>query len=263
MTENDNPLILLTNDDGINAPGIHAAYDALVEQGFEIHVVAPETERSAVGHAITLSDPLRVKEVLRDNERFGFSVSGTPADCVKIACWALLSKTPDIVVSGINQGANTGINMLYSGTVSAATEGTILGIPSIAVSLTSFEKSDFSCAADFTADTVGRVIRNGLPPGVYLNINVPALPRHAIKGISVTRQGNAVFRERFDQRVDPRGNKYYWLSGQKSEIENDIEIDEGSVQNGYISVTPVHYDLTHYDSLDRIKKWDLSVPQRT
>jgi len=253
------PTILLTNDDGIDALGIKSVYDALLAEGFNVVIVAPESERSAVGHAITLSDPLRVKEVQRDCSFFGYAVNGTPADCVKIAFWAVLDKKPDLIISGINLGANTGINMLYSGTVSAATEGAMLGIPSFAISLATFKNPVFDFAARFSCKIAKEMLNNKLPSGVYLNINIPAIDENKIKGVSVTRQGKAIFQEKFEKRYDPRGNTYYWLSGQKIDKEKDIDIDEGAVQAGYISVMPVHFDLTHYASIERVKEWDITA----
>jgi len=253
------PTILLTNDDGIDAPGIMAVYKALIDRGFKVIVVAPESEKSAVGHAITLSEPLRVKKVAKDCPLAGYSVTGTPADCVKIAFWTILEKKPDLIISGINLGANTGINMLYSGTVSAATEGAMLGIPSFAISLATYKNPDFDFAARFSCKIAEEMLNNQLPQGVYLNINIPAIDEKEIKGISVTRQGNEIFREKFEKRYDPRGNTYYWLSGQKINKESNIEIDESAVQSGYISITPVHFDLTHYESIETVKSWDVTA----
>ena len=251
------PRILITNDDGIGAPGLNALYQELKQIGDTV-IVAPSIERSAVGHAITLSDPLRVWEYERNGERFGYAVNGTPADCVKIAYWAIMKQEPDIVVSGINLGPNTGINTIYSGTVSAATEGAILGIPSFAVSLTTFRNPDFSYAARFSRRLTEKLIKNGLPRGVYLCVNVPACPDDEIRGVSITRQGQAVFKEEFDKRIDPHGRVYYWLTGQKIDKEKDIEVDDGAIQEKMVSVTPVHYDLTKYDFLETLRGWGLN-----
>ena len=254
--QTEKPTILLVNDDGIDAPGLRALVNAVSEVA-EIAVVAPLVEKSAVGHAITLTDPLRVfKDTRFGDDIEAYAVKGTPADCVKIACWALLDRTPDMVISGINLGSNTGINTIYSGTVSAATEGAILGIPSFAVSLTTFRNPDFSGAARFAAGFVPRLLEETMPPGVYLNINVPAIPFDQIKGVAVTRQGQALYREHYDRRLDPHGAVYYWLAGQKVDPETDVDVDEGAIQAGYISVTPIHYDLTRYDFLDRLRGWD-------
>ena len=198
---NHRPRILLSNDDGINAPGLAALYEAMKSAG-DVVVVAPDSEKSAVGHAITISDPLRVWDFKKNDEFFGYAVNGTPADCVKIAYWALLKEKPDLVVSGINLGSNTGINAIYSGTVSAATEGTILGIPSFAVSLTTFKDADFSYAAKFARKLSEDILERGLPKGTLLNVNVPPTEEQGIEGVKITRQGRSNYHEHFDKRVD-------------------------------------------------------------
>lgn len=250
--------ILLTNDDGFNAMGLTILSRVLRDIGHVI-IVAPNSEKSAVGHAITLADPLRVTKVEKDGALIGYSVNGTPADCVKIAVRALLDRKPDVVVSGINLGGNTGINVIYSGTVSAATEGTMLGIPSIAVSLATFSNPDFTFAADFTKRLVLTVMEKGLPSGTLLNVNIPPCPRERIKGVIVTRQGKAVFEEVFDRRVDPWNRVYYWMAGEKVEIHEEGDVDDQVVKENRISITPIQYDLTDYKSIELIKKWDLKV----
>ena len=250
------PLFLLTNDDGIDAPGLYALSQELQKIG-KVIIVAPSIERSAVGHAITLFDPLRVWDYYRDGAFYGYAVNGTPADCVKIACGAIIDRKPDVVVSGINLGPNTGINIIYSVTVSAATEGAILGIPSFSISLATYKNPDFKYAAKFALKLAGLLLENGLPRGIYLNVNVPSCPEEEIKGVAITRQGQAIFEEKFDQRIDPRGRIYYWLTGQKVNKENDIDVDDGAIQNKMVSVTPVHYDLTRYDFLEKLKEWKL------
>jgi len=250
------PLLLLTNDDGIDAPGLYALSQELQKIGKPI-IVAPSVERSAVGHAITLFDPLRVWEYQRNGSFYGYAVNGTPADCIKIACGAILDRKPDIIVSGINLGPNTGINIIYSGTVSAATEGAILGIPSFSISLATYKNADFKYAAKFALKLTGFLLEKGLPRGIYLNINIPPCPEHEIKGVAITRQGMAVFEEKFDKRIDPRGRIYYWLTGQKIDKEIDIGVDDGAIQDKMVSVTPVHYDLTRYDFLEKLRQWKL------
>ncbi len=254
---NSKPKILLSNDDGISAAGLAALHEQVRDLG-DVTVVAPDSERSAVGHAITIADPLRVWEFEKNNEFFGYAVNGTPADCVKIAYWALLKEKPDLVISGINQGSNAGINAIYSGTVSAATEGTILHVPSFAISLASFTEQNFSYAARFARKLALEVLQHGLPKGTLLNVNVPAIPEHEIEGVQVTRQGKATFREHFDKRVDPANRVYYWLTGQKTEIEESLEVDDFVVKNRRISITPLHYDLTNYDYLDELKSWNIT-----
>jgi 5'-nucleotidase len=252
------PLILLTNDDGIDAAGLAALSEALSDLG-KIVIVAPSVEQSAVGHAITLSDPLRVKAYTQGGRHFGYAVDGTPADCVKIAFWALLERPPELLVSGINLGANTGINALYSGTVSAATEGAFLGIPSFAVSLATYTDPDFSFSAKFAHRIARMLLKRALKPGITLNVNVPAVPDDQISGVAVTRQGQAMFEERFDKRVDPRGHIYYWLTGQKKNVETDVNVDDGAIQANYVSITPVHYDLTDHESLETLRSWSFDL----
>jgi 5'-nucleotidase len=246
--------ILLTNDDGIYAKGIEVLHEQLCED-HEVLVVAPETEQSAVGHAITLADPLRVKPINRNGVFFGYAVKGTPADCVKLAINELMERPPGLVVSGINLGANVGINVIYSGTVSAATEGTILGVPAIAVSINTFRDPDFEPAARFVRLLTRQVEKYGLPPHTSLNVNVPAVPENRIRGVRVTRQGITRFVEKFDRRVDPRDNVYYWQCGSTPELEEDGDTDASALAGDYISITPIHHDLTNYDFLESLRNW--------
>ena len=248
--------ILVSNDDGIDAQGIWALVRQLRRVG-DITVVAPDRQQSAVGHAITMNHPLRVKSFNKDGEFFGYAVEGTPADAVKLAVRALLKRKPDILVSGINHGSNTAISVLYSGTVSAATEGTILGIPSIAVSLTTFRPADFSFAARFSAKIVKLVAKHGLPKGTLLNINIPPLKEKDIRGVRVTRQGKSIWDDTFDARRDPANKEYYWLSGALVEADEGQDVDQWAVSNNYISVTPIQYDLTDYAMVDVLKRWGL------
>lgn len=250
------PFILLTNDDGISAPGLYALYLALREIA-DVTVVAPDSEKSAVGHAITISDPLRVTEFEKNGAVFGHAVKGTPADCVKLAYFALLPQKPDMVVSGINYGSNTGINVIYSGTVSAATEGTILGLPSFAVSLTTFKDADFTYAAKFAAYLANKILEHGLPRNVFLNVNVPNVPESEIRGVAITRMGKAMYDDKYDKRVDPRLRVYYWLTGSKVELNEGIETDDGAIEQNMVSVTPLHFDLTKHDFLQDLRKWRL------
>lgn len=238
------PTILLTNDDGIAAPGIRALHRPLQKLG-SVRVVAPETERSAAGHAITLADPLRVRLFRGRQGYHGHAVSGTPADCVKIAVGAILDQRPHLLVSGINAGANVGVNVLYSGTVSAATEGAILGIPSLAVSVPGRPRS-YRTAALVAQRMAQSVLRHGLPPGVSLNVNVPDLPARRLRGVRVTRMGSYRVTEKFDRRTDPRGNIYYWLAGEVEANRGgpELETDDAALAAGYVSVTPLFPDLT-------------------
>jgi len=250
------PIILLTNDDGIAAPGIFALHQEL-RRIAKVTVIAPYTERSAVGHAITIADPLRVWPYEKNGGLFGHAVKGTPADCVKLGYWALMEHKPDLVVSGINLGPNTGINTIYSGTVSAATEGSFLGVPSFAVSLATYRSPDFRYAARFARKLALRLLHKGLPRGIYLNVNVPACPEKDVRGVAVTRQGMALYHEEFDKRTDPNGRTYFWLTGQKVNKESELDVDDGAVQSNYVAITPVHYDLTKYEFMDTLKSWNL------
>ncbi len=250
------PHILLSNDDGIFAPGLYAMYQALKEIA-DVSVVAPDSEKSAVGHAITLSDPLRVTLFEKFDSFFGHAVKGTPADCVKIAYYALLERKPDLVVSGINYGSNTGINIIYSGTVSAATEGMLLGIPSFAISLTTYKDADFSYAAKLGSRLALKILENGLPKDTLLNVNVPNVPEREIRGIAMTRMGTSTYDDKYDKRVDPHNRVYYWLTGSKIEANEGIEFDDGAIRQNYVSITPIRFDLTNYEYLHHMQQWQL------
>jgi 5'-nucleotidase len=242
--------ILLTNDDGIYAPGLAALYRELKLLG-KVTVVAPESEQSAVGHAISLITPLRVKEVSINGGVEGWAVSGTPADCVKIAVAELLPALPELVVSGINLGPNVGINVLYSGTVSAATEASILGVRGVAFSLNSYDKNaDFTAAASLARELLEQVgAWSRWTNGTCLNVNLPALPRDQVKGIRITRQDTGPLVEHFERRVDPRKHVYYWLAEIHERQAPNLDTDYGALAQGYITVTPIHHDLTDYHSL--------------
>ncbi|HWF43705.1 MAG TPA: 5'/3'-nucleotidase SurE [Candidatus Kapabacteria bacterium] len=250
--------ILVTNDDGINSPGIYALVLALREIG-DVIVMAPLGEQSAVGHALTVSLPLRVTEFHKDGAFFGFAVSGTPADCVKLALRTFLDERkipmPDIVVSGINHGRNTAVNIIYSGTVSAATEATVLDVPAIAVSLTTYHPdADFGPAAEFMKRFTPHVAEMGLPRGTLLNVNIPAVERHEIRGVSYTKQGSSFWEDEFEKRVDPQERPYYWLKGRYILEDKDSDIDDIAIRENRISITPIHYDLTNYEYLDTLRK---------
>ncbi len=248
--------ILLTNDDGIHAPGLFALHQAL-KSVYKVDIVAPEAEMSAVGHAITLTSPLRVREVQKTGSFFGYAVSGTPADCVKIAVQELLERPPDIILSGINVGANVGVNILYSGTVSAATEGAFLGVRSAAISLATRKNPDFGFAARFSKEIIRFIEESGLEKGTALNVNIPACPPEKIAGVYLTRQGTSRFEERFEPRNDPRGNVYYWLSGEKFIENGNPENDSMALKENKITITPIHYDLTCEKELVRLKSMPL------
>ncbi len=248
--------VLLTNDDGIYAKGIESLYIAL-SRDHAVTVVAPETEQSAVGHAITWLDPLRVTPVNRNGHFFGHALNGTPADCIKIAIAELLPSPPDVVVSGINMGANVGVNVIYSGTVSAATEAAILGIPAVAVSIDSFSPRDFSSATEFIPRLLKAIEKEGIPPGVCLNVNVPDVPAEEVNGIRITHQGSMKCVEKYDRRVDPRSHVYYWLCNSAIQPDLDPSADSSALAGKYISITPIHHDLTHYGMIDVLKKWEI------
>jgi len=250
--------ILLTNDDGIYAPGIKALYDAVKDLG-DVDVVAPIGQQSAVGHAITLSDPIKTKKIERDGDFFGHGIGGTPADCVKLAVCGLLEENPDLVISGINLGPNAGISVIYSGTVSAATEGTILGIPSMAVSLTTFTNPIWSTAAKVARYIAKYIHENGLPENTLLNINVPNLPFEELKGYAITRMGRSRFVEVFDKRIDPQGNIYYWMDGELEQIGDTKDTDLEATRNGYVSLTPIWFDLTNDAALPELNSWKLEL----
>ncbi len=250
-------LLLLTNDDGIYAPGLHALAKAL-EDRHRLVVVAPEHEASAVGHGITVNTPLRVREARRNGIFFGYSVNGTPADCVKIAVQQLMDSGPDMIISGINAGANVGVNVLYSGTVSAAIEGAFLGLRSIAVSLNDRVKPDFTAAASLIPGIVDFLERIPWRGGMAFNINIPALPPSEIRGIALVRQATVRFKDCYERRTDPRGHDYYWLAGEE-DFDGDGErgTDVSALRNRMIAVTPIQYDLTCVRSLENLDPDDI------
>jgi 5'-nucleotidase len=248
--------ILITNDDGINSLGIAALADELKKIG-EVTIVAPLTEQSAVGHAITMKYPLRVTEHYKNGDFFGFAVDGTPADCIKIGIRNLMKKPPDIVLSGINHGSNTAINIIYSGTVSAAREAAIMDVPSIAISVTSHEAVQFDFAAKLAARLSMMVAKEGLPNGTLLNVNIPDLPEEKIKGILLTQQGKSKWEDIYEERKDPYGKKYYWLTGNLIQADSSLDMDQFAIRNDYISITPIHFDLTDYKTYGAMKNWKL------
>ncbi len=250
------PLILVANDDGIHSEGLGALADALGGLG-EVVVVAPDREQSAVSHSLTLHRPLRVNAV---GER-RWAVDGTPTDCVNLAVNGILSRRPALLMSGINKGANLGDDVTYSGTVSAAMEGTLLGIPSVAVSLLGRNEFDFGAAAAFAARLAAWVLRHRLPPDTLLNVNVPALGDGAVpRGFALTRMGRRRYGDAIIEKVDPRGRKYYWIGGEELEFVDEEGTDFHAVKSGLISVTPIHLDLTNYKSFDVLRALELAWP---
>ena len=237
-------IVLLSNDDGIQSEGLTALETNLGHVG-EIYTVAPERAQSSMSHALTLHRPLRVEELAPRR----LAVDGTPVDCVKLSLTGLLPVRPHLIISGINKGPNLGDDIIYSGTVSAAIEGALLGIPAIAVSLVTFKNFDFRAAAEFTATLVDRIVERGIPPKTLLNVNVPAIPKQDIKGWQVTRMGKRHYSETIVERIDPRGGKYYWIGGDDLGFANEAGTDCNAVNEGYISVTPLQVNLTDYQLL--------------
>lgn len=253
--------ILLTNDDGIYAPGIWALHRRF-SFTHTVTVVAPDRERSAVGHGITLHEPLRAAHIRVNGEGRGYAVNGTPADCIKLSVLEILETRPDVVISGINPGANVGINAHYSGTVAAAREAALLGLASMAVSINSPQPAFLDEAAAFMEELAGAVVKNGLPGGVFLNVNLPNIPLKTVRGISISSQGISVSREGFEKRVDPRNRTYYW-----QELESPADF-RGSDMDGYvlshesISITPMRCDMTDYEVMNDLKSWNIALPEK-
>ncbi|MDI6796549.1 MAG: 5'/3'-nucleotidase SurE [Desulfatibacillaceae bacterium] len=247
--------ILVTNDDGIHHPGICTLREELA-QAHDVTVVAPDRERSAVGHGITLHVPLRVFSVDHGKTQ-AFAVTGTPADCVKLGLLELVVPKPDLVVSGINPGPNVGVNLNYSGTVSAAREAAILGYRAVAISVSDPDATVFLAAARFMSQLIGRLDSLEIPKNTFLNVNVPARPSKEIKGVKVCRQGLARLEEAFYRRTDPRNLVYYW-QGSQTQFYGESEDEDGvALAAGYITITPVRCDMTEYSLLDRMKGWNL------
>ncbi len=250
------PLILVSNDDGYDSPGIYALVMSL-RRIANVVVVAPATQQSAVGHAITVQTPLRARPIERGAHFTGWAVEGTPADSVKLGVSTLLKRKPDLVVSGINHGMNTSINVIYSGTVSAATEGAVLGIPAIAMSLASHSlKADMSGAATFARKIAAEVLKRGLPKGTLLNVNVPDVPAEKLAGVAVTKQGRSWWDDGFETRRDPVGRDYYWLVGKYVWDDNPLA-DDVALQKNMISVTPLHYSLTDDQLFSDMQSWNI------
>lgn len=246
------PLILVTNDDGITANGIAALVDAVKDLG-DVTVVAPDSPQSGMGHAITIAEPLRLERVsIFDGiVHAAYSCSGTPADCVKLAVSRVLYRKPDLVVSGINHGSNSSINVIYSGTMSAAVEAGIEGIPSIGFSLLNYSHAAEMDAARNIAHKIAKsALENKMRSGTILNVNIPYLHDQEIKGIKVCRQAKAKWVEEFEERTDPHNRKYYWLTGKFVNMDNEGNTDEEALANGYVSVVPIQTDLTAYNSID-------------
>jgi len=251
--------ILVTNDDGIHAAGLLALRAALMRVG-EVVAIAPDRPRSACGHAVTLHKPLRLRRVEMPGGGEGYATNGTPSDCVALGVSEHAGERPQMVVAGINAGSNLGWDLTYSGTVAAAMEGTICGLPSIAVSITSPTPSDFGVAADFARHLCEMVVRHGLPRDTFLNVNVPDLPADKIAGVAITHQGRLVYDSRIERRTDPRGAAYYWFGGERTDHHGQPGSDVDAVAESRISVTPIRLDLTDHETLASLQAWDLRWP---
>ena len=251
MTDN-RPVILVTNDDGISAPGLKALADAMKDLG-KVIVVAPDKPQSGMGHAITIDQPLRVERVNWFKDIEAYQCSGTPVDCVKLAKDKILHRKPDLCVSGINHGSNSSINVIYSGTMSAALEACIEGIKAVGFSLLDYSfEADFTAAAHYAKVIAQSILENELPEQVLLNVNIPKLPLNEIKGIKVGRQANAKWEEDYDERTDPRGHKYFWLTGKFVNYDEGEDTDEWALNNSYVSCVPVQFDLTAKHAIEHM-----------
>jgi 5'-nucleotidase len=256
-TTSRKPHILVCNDDGIDAEGLEALVKSMKRIG-EVTVVAPLSHQSGMGHAMTLGKPHRITKWYKHKQFFGYAVSGTPVDCVKTAMTHILkNRKPDLVVSGINYGSNTAINILYSGTIGAAMEAAIFGIPSIAFSLTTYANADFAYAAKFARQLAQKVLANGLPAETLLTVNVPNVPESKIKGVVITHQGKSKWIEEMLERSDAYGQPYYWLRGTMELFDKNLEADEFAIRENYVSVTPINYDLTNYRFMETLRTWKL------
>ena len=256
LTKEHSPLILVTNDDGISAPGIRALIAVMAEIGTVV-VVAPDSAQSATGHSITINDTLYINKISKDNDPIlEYSCSGTPVDSVKLAVNEILKRKPDLCVSGINHGSNSSINVIYSGTMSAAVEAGIEGIPAIGFSLLDYDwNADFEPIKSFIRTITLEVLENGLPESVVLNVNFPKLKEKEIRGIKICRQAKAIWMEKFDKRKTPQGRDYYWLTGEFVNQDKGEDTDEWALANGYVSVVPVQFDLTAHHAIQQLNTW--------
>lgn len=252
----ERPHILVTNDDGIRAPGLLALRNACAELG-RVTVLAPSHNWSASGHVKTMHKPLRVDEVILADGTQALSTTGAPSDAVALALLGVVPDPIDLVVSGVNQGSNLGHDVTYSGTVTAAMEATIAGIPAVAVSLTAREREDFSAAAHIGARVARQALERGLPEDVLLNVNVPPLAVEELAGIQITRLGLRIYRDELTRRLDPRGRPYYWIGGPEPTGVEEEGTDIWAIANDYVSVTPVQLDLTAHPLIDTLADWDL------
>lgn len=251
----EKPKILITNDDGINAPGLRKLIEIMRPLG-DVYVVASEQVMSGAGHAITVRHPLRLTTIHKEEGYEEYSCDGTPVDSVKLGSEIVIGRKPDLLVSGINHGSNASINIIYSGTMAAVLEGCIDGIPSIGFSLLDYShKADFSFCGPYIKRLSGKVIKEGLPKGVCLNVNIPAVNGEAINGMKICRQAKAKWVEKFDARQDPSKQDYYWLTGYFENRDHGKDTDQWALENNYVSVVPVHYDFTAHYAISELNDW--------
>ena len=248
--------VLLTNDDGIYAPGLWALYNRFID-AHQVSVVTPDRERSAIGHAISLNQPLRAIRVSPNGGHNGYEVNGTPADCIKLAMAEILSERPDVVIAGINPGANVGANLNYSGTVAAAKEAALNGVIGIAVSIEGQVAEYYDEAARFVLQLCDIVTIKGLPFGTFLNVNMPSRPMSEITGVRISRQGTGLLSEYVEKRIDPRNRTYYWQGPDMQSFEDDPAVDGTALGQNFISITPVKCDMTDYRVLEDLRSWGL------
>ena len=258
--ESTRPLILVTNDDGVTAPGIRNLVESIADLG-DIVVVAPDSHQSGMGHAITISNILRMSP-----HDFGmdgveaYKTTGTPVDCVKLAIYKILKRKPDVLVSGINHGSNASINVIYSGTMSAAVEGALEGIPSVGFSLCDFaEEADFRASRNVARTVTKQVLAHGTPKGTCLNVNIPKVAPEDLKGIKVCRQGAGHWADSFEERQAPGGKTYYWMTGNFTDVDKGEDTDEWALKHGYVGVVPVQYDLTAHHAMTELNEWELRL----
>lgn len=253
------PLILIVNDDGITAPGIRHLISTMASLG-DIVIVAPDSPQSGMGHAITINNTLHIQRISDDNSKhIEYSCSGTPADCVKMAINEILDRKPDLCVSGINHGSNSSINVIYSGTMSAAIEAGIEGIPAIGFSHLSYDwNANFEASTNYVKSIAENVLKNGLPDGIVLNVNIPDIEKEAIKGIKICRQARANWVEELDKRQTPQGKDYYWLTGKFVNYDKGEDTDVWALENNYISIVPTQFDLTAHHFMQNLNTWSFN-----
>jgi 5'-nucleotidase len=250
---NEKPLILITNDDGVNAPGIRALINYIRPFG-RVVVVAPDRPQSGTAHAVTIAQPLRLEKISQEEDYEEYNCNGTPADCVKLAFKVVMRRRPDFLFSGIDHGTNASINIIYSGTMAAVLEGALAGVPSVGFSLNNYSmNADFRPSEKFVKKIAGEVISKGLPAGVCLNVNIPDVSVEKIVGIKLCRQAGGTWEEDFDEREDPNGRKYYWMKGVYAQVGKGEDTDQWAMEHNYVAVVPVQFDLTAIRAMDVLR----------